>query len=88
MTYLIPEHIVWQDVPGELALFDARDQTYSALNGSAAAIWREVARGADIDAIVRTLAAQYDVPDQAIAADVTDFLTDAITRGLLVAGAA
>ena len=44
MTYRIPDHIVWQDVPGELALFDARDQTYSALNGSAAAIWREVAR--------------------------------------------
>jgi hypothetical protein len=88
MTYRIPDHIVWQDVPGELALFDARDQTYSALNGSAAAIWREVARGVDQDTIVRTLAAQYDLPDHAIAADVTAFLTDAVGRGLLVAGAA
>ena len=88
MTYLIPEHIVWQDVPGELALFDARDQTYSALNGRAAAIWREVARGGDADTIVRTLAERYDVPDHAIAPDVTAFLTDAITRGLLVTGTA
>lgn len=88
MTFHIPDHIVWQDVPGELALFDARDQTYSALNGSAAAIWREVARGADQDTIAATLAARYDVPADAMSADVAAFIADALAKGLLVAGAA
>ena len=85
MIVRIPDHIVWQDVPGELALFDARDQTYSALNGSAAAIWREIARGADEQAIVDTLAAAYGAPHAAITSDVAEFIADALAKGLLVA---
>ena len=88
MIYRIPSEIVWQDVPGELALFDARSETYSALNGSAAAIWREIASGADVDTIVDRLATAYDVPPAAMADDVAAFVTDALAKGLLAPAAA
>lgn len=82
----IASHIAWNDVPGELALFDSRDGSYHALNGSAAAIWRAIASGLDVTAIVDGLASAYDAPRDAIQSHVDDFLEDARAKGLLVAG--
>ena len=78
---------MWQDVPGELALFDARTETYSALNGSAAAIWREIASGADVETMVDRLARAHDVPVAVMADDVAAFVADALAKGLLAPAA-
>ena len=88
MNFHIPPHIIWQDVPGELALFDAHNQTYSALNGSAAAIWREIGRGSGQAEIVSALASAYGAPREELAADVAAFIADALDKGLLAPDAA
>lgn len=84
MTLTIPTHIIWQDVPGDLAVFDAQTETYHALNGSAAVIWREIASGADPATAADRLAEHYDAPPAKVAADVAAFVTDALAKGLLV----
>lgn len=84
MTLIIPAHIVWQNVPGDLALFDTETGSYYALNGSAAAIWREIAGGADAETAASRLAERYNAPRPEVSADVAAFVADALAKGLLV----
>lgn len=79
----IAPHIAWNNVEGELALFDSRDGTYHALNGSAAAIWRAIAAGHDEAGIVDALAARFDAPRAAIVENVAEFVASARAKGLL-----
>jgi hypothetical protein len=83
VTLSIPDHVSWQNVPGELALFDLRDGRYHALNGTAAEIWRAIAAGQDAPAIVAGLRAQHDGPADEIEQAVTDFIAEARDKGLL-----
>ncbi len=85
---IIPDYVVWQNVEGELALFDSRDGSYHALNGSAAEVWRELATTQDTGAIVERLAREYDASADEIAADVASFIHWAEARGLLAERAA
>ncbi|HWU72171.1 MAG TPA: PqqD family protein [Sphingomonas sp.] len=76
--------ITWHDAGDELALFDQVTESYFALNGSAAAIWRELAAGRKVTEAASALATQFDADPAAIAADIAAFVADAITRNLLV----
>lgn len=80
----VAPHISWNNVEGELALFDSRSGAYHALNGSGAAIWRAVAAEMSEDEVVTALAATHDVPRETIAADVRAFIADALARELLI----
>lgn len=80
----IPPYVSWNPVAGELALFDARDGKYHALNGSAAAIWRAIAAGLDEPALVHELMARYDAPHETIAQAVSDFVATALAKGILI----
>jgi hypothetical protein len=79
----IAPHIAWNCEEGELVLFDARDGSYHALNGTGAAIWRAIAAGNDRPDIVDRLAAQFDAPRPAIEENVAEFIDAALARGLL-----
>lgn len=80
----IAPHISWNNVEGELALFDSRSGAYHALNGSGAAIWRAIAAGMNEDEAIAALSATHDAPPEAIAADVRAFVADALARELLI----
>ena len=82
----IAPSIAWNNVDGELAVFDPRDGRYHALNGSAAAIWRGIAEQQPIPAIVARLAEQHEAPPERIAADVSAFVEAALDKGLLERG--
>jgi hypothetical protein len=79
----IAPYIAWNNVGGELALFDSRDGAYHALNDTGAAIWRGIASGLDAAAIVRMLASDRDALPAEIERDVGDFLDQARAKGLL-----
>ena len=83
MTLSIPDHVSWQNVPGELALFDVRDGRYHVLNGTAADIWRGIASGEDEPAIVAALSARHAAPEGEIAQAVAAFITTARNKELL-----
>jgi hypothetical protein len=84
MTLTIPTYISWQDVDGELALFDERDNRYHLLNGTAAAIWRAIAAGMDRAMVIDRIAASFRVKPEDIVADIDAFAEAAIAQGLLV----
>ena len=80
----IAPHIAWNNVEGELALFDSRDGSYHALNRSGAAIWRAIAAGIPESGIADRLADAHDAPREMIAANVREFIDTALAKGLLV----
>ena len=86
MFLSIPEYVVWQNVEGELVLFDSRDGSYHALNGTAATIWRRVAEGMTTGTICETLAATHDAPRPTIEREVDAFVEAALAKALLQAG--
>jgi hypothetical protein len=83
VTLSIPDHISWQNVPGELALFDLRDGRYHALNGTAAEIWRAIAAGQAPAEIVAGLCARHDEAENEIELAVAEFIAAARDKGLL-----
>jgi hypothetical protein len=84
MMLTIPTYIAWQDVDGELALFDERDERYHLLNGTAAAIWRGIAAGAVRAGLIDLLAASFEVKPEAIVADIDAFIEAALAQSLLL----
>lgn len=84
MTLAIPDHIVWQNVVGDLVVFDAQEGTYHALNGSAAAIWREISAGKGEGTIAAALAEACGAALADVTRDVGAFVADAVAKGLLV----
>jgi hypothetical protein len=79
----IEQHVVWQNVPGELVLYDQRANAYHALDRTGSDIWRLIARGSDTGAAAADLAERYDAPIERIEADIVRFVTDARAKGLI-----
>jgi hypothetical protein len=75
---------VWKNVVGDLVLFDERDGAYHALNSIGASIWRRVAGGQPVAAIIDDLSCEFDVAREIVTGDVTEFIDQAIQKGLLV----
>jgi len=76
--------VSWRDAPGELALFDARAETYHVLNPSAAGIWRLLAAGSSPDEAVAELCERFEADPEQVAADVRELVVSLLERGLLV----
>lgn len=83
MMLTIPTYITWQDVDGELALFDERDDRYHVLNGTAAAIWRGIAAGLDRAMLIDQIATGFRIKPADIIPDIDAFAEAAIALGLL-----
>lgn len=82
--FSVAPHIVWSDVDGELVLFDRNDARYFGLNTSASAIWRGLAKGDSIAALIDALAAAHAIARAEIADEVQAFADDAVAQGLLL----
>lgn len=79
----VTSHVVWQDVPGELVLFDQQGNAYHALDAIGSEIWRQLAANGDVDAVIADLTERYDAPPERIAEDVRGFVATARDKGLL-----
>ena len=84
MMPTIPPYITWQDVDGELALFDERDDRYHVLNDTAAAIWRGIAAGMERTVLIEQIATNFRVKSAEIIADIDAFIEAATAQGLLL----
>ena len=76
--------ITWRDIPGEIALFDTETGVYFALNKNAAEIWRGLAQGQSAQVVSEALSARFDADAATLWADVAEFITYALDRGILV----
>ncbi len=79
----VPEHILSQEVQGELVLLDLRTGSYYGLNEVGSHIWSLLLQQKGLDDIVEALGQAYDVSSDRLRADVTAFIQRLVDFGLL-----
>lgn len=79
----IASHVVWNDVDGDLVVFDPDDDRYHALNEVASSVWRGIAQGRTLPDIIGDLRERYAHDPAEIDAAVRHFVDEAIAHGLL-----
>lgn len=83
MTYIVPQHVHYRDLHGEVVLLDARSDAYLGLNRSAAVIWSALAGGKSVDEAVNDLVEHYGISADRAREDVEALIGDLEKRGLL-----
>jgi len=80
----IPPQVLSRLVGDETVLLDLATGVYFGLDGVGKRIWESVAEGNDLGQAVADIVAEYEVDEEQARADVIEFASDLLTRGLLV----
>ena len=80
----IPPQVMSRLVGDETVLLDLATGVYFGLDGVGKRIWESVADGNDLGQAVADIVAEYEVDEEQARADVIEFASDLVTRGLLV----
>ena len=83
MIRLRADSLFWRESGGEIVALDAAASRYFAANPSAAALWERLGDGATEADLVDSLCERYEVPRDIAEADVTAFVEQLSSRGLL-----
>ena len=66
--------VVFQEVEGEMVLLDLDRELYFALDPVGSRCWQLLAEHGDVEALVATMLAEYDVDEETLRQDVGDLL--------------
>lgn len=77
------ETVIFGPLRGELVVGDLADSRAFGLRGSAAAMWQAIVQTGSMEASVAALAAEYDVEEERLRADLEQFVDNLIQRGLI-----
>ena len=80
----VPPQVMSRLVGEETVLLDLASGVYFGLDGVGKRIWESVAEGNNLSQAVAVIVAEYDVDEEQAQADVIEFASDLVTRGLLV----
>ena len=76
-------HVAVADMEGEAVLLNISTGVYFSLNQVAARIWRLIAHGSSVDAIVQTLMDEFDVGEERLRGDVAETIHQLSAHGLI-----
>ena len=80
----IPTQVMSRLVGDETVLLDLESGIYFGLDGVGKRIWESVAEGNDLGQAVAVIVTEFEVDEEQAQADVIEFASDLVTRGLLV----
>lgn len=87
-TFRIGEDVAWTSGPGRVVALDlvGLDATPQALEGTAVAVWTEIAEspGITLDGLLARLTATFDATEDQIRGDVEGLLRSLASRNLIV----
>ena len=76
--------VVFQEVEGEMVLLDLDRETYFALDPVGTRCWQLLAEHCEVEAVVATMLAEYDVDEETLRRDVGDLLVQLESAELVV----
>ena len=79
----IPPQVMSRLVGDETVLLDLASGMYFGLDGVGKRIWESVAEGHSLGQTAAVIAAEYEVEEAKAQADVIEFASDLVERGLL-----
>ncbi len=81
---VIPSQVMSRQVGDETVILDLGSGMYFGLDPVGAKIWQLLSEGHQLDAVVSTLAAEYDVPEAQLRQDVNSLVSELVSRGLVL----
>jgi len=81
----IPPQVMSRQVGEETVLLDLESGIYFGLDGVGKRIWESFAEGRSLGEAAAVIITEYEVEEERAAADVIEFATDLVARGLLEA---
>ena len=79
----VNDDVVFQVFHGEAVLLNLKSATYFGLDPVGTRIWQMFARDKRLSEIARTIAAEYDVPEDRCASELLALAEDLIQQGLV-----
>ncbi len=76
-------NVISQEVAGETVLLDLDSEHYFGLDSVGTRIWQLIAEKGQLQAIVDTLLAEYDVEEERLLMDLEALLTEVSEKGLV-----
>lgn len=83
MKIRVCEDILWRKVADEILISNSSTETIFGLDGAGARMWQLLAENGSVADAVVALAAEFDAPSDAIAADLNALINDLRGRGLV-----
>jgi hypothetical protein len=80
----IGEDVIARELDGETVLLNLETGIYFGLDEVGTRIWQLLGAGGPVQAILDTLASEYDAEREALERDLTHFLAQLEARGLVV----
>ena len=79
----VPPQVLSRAVGDETVLLNLESGIYFGLDGVGKLIWEAVSEGNDLGSAVGAVVAEYEVDESRAAADVLEFASTLVERGLL-----
>jgi hypothetical protein len=80
---MIPTQVMSRQVGDETVILDLGSGMYFSLDPVGARIWQLLTEGHQLDAVVTSLHAEYDVPEDQLRQDVNSLINELVSRGLV-----
>ena len=81
--FSVPPQVMSRLVEDETVLLDIASGMYFGLDGVGKRIWESIADGLSLGDAVSVITAEFEVDDTQAQADVIEFATELVSRGLL-----
>lgn len=79
----IPEHVMSQDLQGEMVILNLDTGVYWGLNEVGTRIWNLLREHERLDAILKRMLIEYEVTEEHLRQDLLDLLSRLVKKGLL-----
>jgi hypothetical protein len=77
------QDLSWREMDDQAIILDLRSASYLRLNGSALTLWERLEDAATLAELATTLSQRFDVTAEVANRDATEFLTAALSAGLV-----
>ncbi|MEX2459227.1 MAG: PqqD family protein [Actinomycetota bacterium] len=82
----IADDVVFEVLDGETVVLNLTSGEYHTLNGSGTRAWQLIEEHGDLDRVRAAMAAEFDVDEDRLAADLDALVRDLVERRLVTAG--
>jgi hypothetical protein len=73
----------WRELDDQIVLLDLESSSYLAISGAGTVIWHALIDGSTLDELIEQVCVEFDIDAATARTDVSDFLADLGSRGLL-----
>jgi len=83
-TLIKPNHIIWWNIQGGVGILDLKESKKYTLEDISADIWRLLMQGKSAEAVLLSLAGEYEISEKELLNDAEEFIDSLYRKNILV----